>query len=343
MIAKLRQDNSCQDSFFYTISLKLPNGTKFVERKRVPVKTKPLAETWLQQRLAYVLTNPNPNKSGVEQVTIKQLFETYYDNKKAKRSKASYLNFIQSLYAKHIGPEVGHVLVKTIDAELVHRFYTQLSNALSPASTRNVLNLFKALLELAVKFGYINRLPSFPLVKVTTVEPKILTLSEITEYEENACELGLNYRVLLALLQYTGMRKGEIQALQWDDVDLDQFTITVHRNVWRGVEGTTKNRKTRVIPINPKLHSLLLTAKKSKDIHVCFFRTESEIRTALSKITGNRLQRAHLFRHTFASNLISKNTPITVVKELLGHVDLASTMIYLHTNHSQLTQAVNNL
>jgi integrase len=71
------------------------------------------------------------------------------------------------------------------------------------------------------------------------------------------------YPVLLCALK-TGMRAGEIKALEWDDIDFGSRLIAVNKSLSRGIGGTTKNRKSRKIDMTPQPAETLKDVKLSK-------------------------------------------------------------------------------
>jgi integrase len=168
-------------------------------------------------------------------------------------------------------------------------------------------------------------------------------------YEEcqtliDVCESHLKPIVITAL--NTGMRKGEILNLKWDDVDLKNGFIFVRE---------TKNGDRRDIPINQKLRSALESLyrgskKNPRQIHIpyvfYYYRTgnpfldvKRSFTTALRK-AGIKDFRFHDLRHTFASQLVMAGADIAAVRELLGHKTLTMTLRYSHLAPNHKVQTV---
>jgi len=143
----------------------------------------------------------------------------------------------------------------------------------------------------------------------------------------DACAAHISPIVLMAL--NTGMRKGEILSLVWEQVDLKHgFILLID----------TKNGERREIPINETLRYSLSSLPRHIASPYVFWQGDDgkrymdvrrSFRSALKR-AGIRDFRFHDLRHTFASHLVMAGVDITTVKELLGHKTLTMTMRYAH-------------
>jgi integrase len=129
--------------------------------------------------------------------------------------------------------------------------------------------------------------------------------------------------VLVAL--NTGLRRGELTALTWDDVNLATRIVTVRA-------AAAKSSKSRHVPLNVEAVDVLTRWKKQrKDAATVFgVRTVTSAWDSLmaaAKITGFHF---HDLRHTFASKLVTAGVDLNTVRELLGHADLKMTLRYAH-------------
>lgn len=148
--------------------------------------------------------------------------------------------------------------------------------------------------------------------------------------------------VLLAL--NTGMRRGELFKLTWDNVDANARTITV-----TGV--TAKSKKTRHIPLNKEAIDILKNWRKQGDDGGLVF--PSAVGTVLDNIQtswGNLTKKAklkafrfHDLRHSFASRLVMAGVDLNTVRELLGHSDIKMTLRYAHLAPEHKAEAVSRL
>lgn len=133
----------------------------------------------------------------------------------------------------------------------------------------------------------------------------------------------------------TGMRKGEILSLTWKCIDLESRKITLL---------DTKNGKKRYIPINSVLMETLQDLKKRKICDYVFVNPLTENRyfdlknafPSICKLALVERFRFHDLRHSSATRMVGAGVSITMVKDILGHSDIHTTMRYAHaiTEHS---------
>ena len=134
----------------------------------------------------------------------------------------------------------------------------------------------------------------------------------------DCCPPHLKPVVLVAV--HTGMRKGEILKLKWDQVDIRHSFLLLDE---------TKNGERREIPINRTLYELFAGMPRSLESEYVFVGKDGEpygdikrsFHTALKK-AGIRDFHFHDLRHTFASHLVMAGIDLLSVKELLGHKSL---------------------
>lgn len=133
---------------------------------------------------------------------------------------------------------------------------------------------------------------------------------------------------------FTGLRMGELLALEWRDVDFDRWVVRV-RGSWSGTETTfPKSGKVRSVPLAPQVADALAELR-GKGL-VFPGRYGHLDRRALRRryhvaqdAAGLRRLRFHDLRHTFATTMVG-HTSIVRVQEWMGHSDLHSTLRYLH-------------
>jgi integrase/recombinase XerC len=156
-------------------------------------------------------------------------------------------------------------------------------------------------------------------------------------------------RLLLALFAYGGLRRSELLALDWDDVDLDRRLIRVRK---------AKGGRQRVVPLHPGLVPLLLDyrATRAPGDHPALFvgvlgnRLSPTIMAVAFRryaeaagVTQRKRVTPHTLRHVFATELLGAGANLRQIQELLGHKHLDSTQRYTHVSAHQLRSAVKRL
>jgi len=144
--------------------------------------------------------------------------------------------------------------------------------------------------------------------------------------------------LIVSLLLFCGLRRGELVALEAHDIDIEKMLIMVKRD-------TSKSRKVRYIPIHPTLllHLKDYIAERNKwHYHTHYLLVSSTVDRGLTphglkhwvdnmkKKTGVDFH-LHQFRHAFACNLARKDVNAFKIQKLLGHSSLDMTMTYLRS------------
>jgi integrase len=171
---------------------------------------------------------------------------------------------------------------------------------------------------------------------------RIRGYQEMPSLDRNAYGDHLTPMVLLSL--NTGLRRGEIFALRWQDVNIHTKSLTV-----RGE--TAKSGRTRHIPLNAEA-MLVLQAwrQQSADSALVFpgknggqFDNTRKAWDGVLKVADIIGFRWHDLRHTFASNLVMAGVPLNTVRELLGHTTPTMTLRYAHLAPDHKAAAVERL
>lgn len=211
------------------------------------------------------------------------------------------------------------------------------------------LGTLKNMFNRAIEWGYLKENPVRKVKPVKEDDKKPFRFLTLEESEKllSACSNEL-YPIFYTFLN-TGMRKGELENLQWQDVDLKGKRIYIRsKQDWKPKTGE------RDIPISSDLVAVLTEFKKTqkseasdyvfpvKNIHNHNWLREKLIET-VQKAEIENFTKIHDLRHTYASHLTMAGVDAFTLAKLMGHTDIQMTMRYSHLSQGHLDKAVEKL
>jgi len=249
----------------------------------------------------------------------------------------------------HLLPHLGDIPAVGLNRYLVNQWYDQLKQeGCSDHLCNKVGHLLRRFLDSFCRYGWIKRNPAreLPLPRVTKNEMRPLTEEEVQAFLEQARKHRLYAFWLLAL--DTGMRSGEIIALQWKDIDMDQGIVSITKSARRDKGGIrikevkTKASRRRVRLTPSTLEALRAWREKSRG-NVVFparsrFKDRYLDKRAIGRAFAALLKKAslpqirfHDLRHTHATLSLLKTKNVKAVSARLGHSDIVVTLnTYAH-------------
>jgi integrase len=321
-------------------------------RKRKTFYGKTRKEVQEQLKIALHEQQQGTLATGAKQ-TMKQFLEQWIEEVHRPAVKESSYATYRFWLDKHILPALGHISLQKLTPQHIQSFYTRLlKGGISARSIRSVHALLHKALEHAVRWRLVGRNickdVSMPRPARHEVQP--LTKEQAHKLLEVAKGHGLEALITVAVT--TGMRRGELFALHWQDVDFDDRSIQVQRTVSRVpkvgyVEYEPKTQRSRRKVVFPpfvlevlKRHRaqqlemrLKASAWEDRDLVFCnthggyLHPTHSVVEfQKLLAAAGLPKIRFHDLRHSAATILLSMGVHPKVVQELLGHSQIGMTM-----------------
>jgi integrase len=277
--------------------------------------------------------------------TLSEFAEEYLDYQRNTVRKRSWKRDVISL--KNLCSVFGSRPLNTITPRDIQDYQTKrLREGKRPATVNRELACLKTLFNLAKQrrrfFGE-NPVSKVKFLEEANIKERILTPDEERRLLR---ELPEWIRPLVITALHTGMRRGELLKLRWEDVDLENRIITVESS-------HTKTKQTRKIPINSFLFDVLKEQKlvtgkfglvfASPRAHtVLKNQTISCVFQCACRRAGIEGLRFHDLRHTAATRMIEAGAPVVAVSRILGHKNVLTTMRYAHPD-SSLKDAVESL
>ncbi|MFH1699216.1 MAG: site-specific integrase [Candidatus Zixiibacteriota bacterium] len=296
------------------------------------------AEKLLAKRLDQINTG---TYQDFEKILFKDFAQKWLsDYAKISVKESTYISY-ESIVRLHLNPCFGKKYLHRISTATIQKFVSEkiTRDSLSPKSVVNILIPLKEMFKHAVIWGYIKRDPSLHVKRprVEQEEMEFLNPEEIRLFLNN---VGQEYYAVLMTAVMTGMRRGELLALQWGDIDWNSNQISVRRSIFRGEFITPKSKNSiRRIVLSPMLRQALeqhrlLGNQSEKEL---VFSNGNGLSVdpdnlvkrgfypALDRAGLHRI-RFHDLRHTFASLLISQGENIKFVQSQLGHASAKTTL-----------------
>jgi integrase len=343
----------------YTIVLNLGVDPATGKRKQQWVSVKGIKKD-AEKRLAELLHQLdtgvylNPGRTTVTEYFARWLS----DYAKPNLSPRGFERYSGIVY-KHILPAFGRMQLIHLKPEHLQKCYTESLNAgLNPQTVRHLHGVIHIALQTAVKWGLLSRnvADAVQPPRKTRTEIQTWNEDEVTQFLEGAKKSP--YYALFYTALFTGMRRSELLALAWGDIDLLFSQIYVNRGLHQLKDGSfiftqPKSEKSRrSIALSPSTFLVLNEYRKEKgaesllldrsltDTDLVFSSPEGKplrpntITRAWSMLAekcGVKRIRLHDARHTHATLMLKQGIHPKVVQERLGHSSINITLdIYSH-------------
>ncbi|MDD6478913.1 MAG: site-specific integrase, partial [Oscillospiraceae bacterium] len=319
----------------------MPNGKK----KYGSVYAKSYSEVKdKQQYYLFQIKNSNTKKCNISVSELSKMWLKSIEN----TVKVLTLQKYESIVNNHIEPYFGLFLAKQISVQTINDFSDKKLKDLSASTVNEILVVLGEILNYAeIEYGIAK--PHFKMIKENRQEMKVLSISEqkrLENYLMNDIDI-YKFGTLLAL--YTGMRIGELCALNWNDIR--DGVITVSKTMYRvttkdgskvAIDVPKTNSSLRKIPIPQFLNPVIATKTSTGFVLRTRNGTPVEPRLLQQKfskyladcnISGATF---HTLRHTFATRCVEAGFDVKSLSEILGHSSVKITLDkYVHSSFEQ--------
>lgn len=324
----------------------------------------------------------NAASENSENVTVEEWVSFYLENYKKNEVKETTFYEYVRLHGKHIkGSDVGKIALSKLKSSQLQKYYNdKKKDGYNPKTIKHIFTLLNSALNKGVELKLVSENVNNTVVlpKCKDYEGKTLSVEEVKKIVLNAKEDELYPIVILTI--YTGLRKGEVMALKWSNIDFEKKELYVEGSLCRVVQSIDENGKThyaykilepktaksrRVVPLLPlAIEALELQRERQDQIKEQFAEIYSKQDFVFAKCDGRYLDqrgfmdayhaflkkysltdiRFHDLRHTFATLLLEAGESPKVIQELLGHSTITTTMdTYAHVKKSGKINAIKRL
>ncbi len=267
---------------------------------------------------------PDISLSSILQRHLKYLFEH------RNRDYANHVNWQLRKWLDYF-ESLGVFVPANLKGSHVEDFLTNNLRGKSGKTKKEYLSALKGALNRAVNIDLMDFNPIIAVAnpKIIIRKVEFLRKQDIRKLIENA---PTDLKLAIIILVNTGIRLGELWALRWIDVDFNSNQLLIRSYE----EFVPKGNRDRSVPMNQDCLSAIQALLSMRQID----QTNVYRLTCNAKRLSNKFGRyvrsigmkvrLHDLRHTFASHLVMSGTPLPVIKELLGHAHISTTMLYSH-------------
>ena len=302
-----------------------------------------------------------------QKIEFKRVASIWLQRNRIRWKASTYSKYYHIVYDV-LSEIIGECDVSSINSMQVQLFANEMfENGFEVMTVKEYINVINCIIDFAHQEGY-NASEKVRIVYPKRKNKEIQILSKkdqlkFVRYLSQDIDLP-KLGILFAL--YTGIRCGELCALKWSDINLEDKTVTINKTIQRiQCRGDNEAAKTKVIIMPPKtdksnriipipdflIEKLLLYACDQSS----FFLTGSseqyiEPRTMQNKFnkyiskSGITKIKFHALRHTFATRCIELGFDIKSLSEILGHANVGITMnLYVHSSFDLKIENMNKL
>ena len=337
-----------------------------------------------QQILSEKIKKKLAADSEQREVTFGELYNEWYAYYKVQNKRTSWVR-VPSYLEKHVFHTITKdMLIRNIDSALIMKIIDKMYTfgEYSLNYTKQIRTILSSIFRFAIDRGYLNTSP----VSKTKITPKREVerqnkkkLSEKylekPEYRALLKVLYSNNRrqfhaMIAEFLLQTGLRYGELQALQWKNFDGKSISVEgtldyTFTKIANAVKTSTKNESSeRIVDLPERAIEILNELKKDNafkfsvkpDDYIflsysghpqSIYAFNAIMKRAAEEVDLSKHVTSHIFRHTHVSILAELNTPLKAIMERVGHSDANTTLlIYNHVTkktRSQIIDSLNNI
>lgn len=295
----------------------------------------------------------NKQKRTVNEIMLEWLYE-----RKNHLKISSYQKY-STIFSNHISSLIGEIPIKSLSQHIIAQFT---DNLFSKDLSRETVNLVLIVLGMALSYAkkrYNVAVPEIRLIKTTKSQMRVFSEKEqqiLVKYLFLQTDI-YSFGIIVAM--FTGMRIGEICALEWQDIKENTIHISKTMQRLKNNNGVTEvmilppktSSSDRIIPIPSVLKLVIEHYRKTCGFVLMQkngkFTEPRLLQNKFAKcLTECGMEKAnfHTLRHTFATRCIEAGVDVKTLSEILGHSDVKTTLNkYVHSSFDLKQKSVDKL
>jgi site-specific recombinase XerD len=306
------------------------------------VSTKTKLKTEANKFFSNLKHNLQRKKPSISFSEFKEQYLSYSKTNHSPNS-TSRLTFV----LKHFTSFIGDTLLDNITIQNIEIYKANRLKDVSPVTVNIELRTLKAFFSQAVKWELLEKSPfhNLKLIRLPEQTPTYLSPTDVKTLLNATTTRWLRDIIIFAL--NTGMRRGELINLKWQDVDfLHSIVLVKNSETFK-----TKSRTERVIPLNSQALNVLKELPQRSE----YVFTNTDFNKLIGKYVSECFREAvrdaginpklhfHSLRHSFATYLVQDGVSLYEVQKLLGHSNISVTQVYSHLQPETLHSTVNKI
>jgi integrase len=304
----------------------------FSRTKRISLGTKDKA---LAQRLFRRAKKEHLEKKitvlggGPPKKTLKEFADEFLEFSFKTKKRFSYQTDKQA-FRRAISFLGGDTPLTRINKKLIDSWLAQMSQEVKRTSANTWFRHFKAAISKAIEWGYITDHPckGIKQLRIQRGFPRYLTKDEVNRLLE--AEMDQDFRRLWKFMVLAGCRRSEALQITHKDINWQQHRIDI---------GVTKNGEPKFIVITDDIAEII--REIPAEVGRLFPWKPDSVTHHFERVAraAGLKYRLHDLRHTYGSWLAMAGVKLQVIKDLMGHQDIKTTMIYAHLSQAHLEEA----
>ena len=280
-------------------------------------------------------------------ITFNEFFRRWMSTYVMANNKPAGAVQKESIFKVHLDPFFGKMPLKNINTSSIEIFKSEKRESeISPKTINNILIVLGTCLKAAFEEEIIEKMPILKKLRFQAKAVRSVSEDELQILLNNTTGM---LKELILFASKTGVRFGEMIALSWDQVILDDNNprIVIEKSVSRGILGGTKTNKIRYIPLTNEICELLRSKENKtgllfpgkKGLYASQSTFIHELHKACDR-AGIKRTGFHGFRHGFCSSLSEAGVPLMDMRDLMGHSSYAMLSRYTHASPESLQHAI---